>query len=322
MSAPETGLVGDIGATNARFALVRPDGTSTPPRAYVLDDYPSLLSAVDAYLTDEAPPARPKQAVLAVACPVTGDRVALTNHTWTFSIEAVRQHFELRRLRVVNDLAAHAIAIPRLGEGDRTQIGTGSPVGTAPIGLIAPGTGLGMSALVPTPNGAIPVEGEGGHATMPPADAREDAVLDLMRKRYDHVSAERILSGPGLVNLYQALCELAGAPAAPFAPAQITNPRTWNEDPRAREATVMFCAMLGTVAGNLALILGARGGIYIAGGIVPKLGRIFAESEFRSRFEAKGRFRGYLAAIPTYAIVRPLSALVGAAALLERNPER
>jgi glucokinase len=322
MSAPETGLVGDIGATNARFALVRPDGTATPPRAYVLDDYRSLISAVDAYLTDEAPPERPKQAVLAVACPVTGDRVALTNHSWTFSMEAVRRHFELRRLRVINDLAAHAIAIPRLGEGDRTQIGTGSPVGTAPIGLIAPGTGLGMSALVSTPNGAIPVEGEGGHVTMPPADARESAVLDLMRKRYDHVSAERVLSGPGLVNLYQALCELAGAPAAPFAPAQITNPRTWNEDPRTREATVMFCAMLGTVAGNLALILGARGGIYIAGGIVPKLGRIFAESEFRSRFEAKGRFRGYLAAIPTYAIVRPLSALVGAAALLERDKER
>jgi glucokinase len=322
MIAGETGLVGDIGATNARFALVRPDGTTTAPRAYVLDDYPSLISAVDAYLTDEAPPARPRQAVLAVACPVTSDRVALTNHSWTFSIEAVRRHFGLRRLRVVNDLAAHAIAIPRLSEDDRIQIGSGSPVGKAPIGLIAPGTGLGMSALVQTPNGAIPVEGEGGHMTMPPADGRESAVLDLMRKRYDHVSAERLLSGPGLVNLYQALCELGGAPAAPFTPAQITNPRTWDEDPHAREATVMFCAMLGTVAGNLALILGARGGVYIAGGIVPKLGRTFSESGFRARFEAKGRFRGYLAAIPTYVVVRPLSALLGAVTLLARDQEQ
>jgi glucokinase len=321
MSAPEIGLVGDIGATNARFALVQPNGATTPPRAYVLDDYPSLTDAIDAYLTDEAPPVRPKQAVLAVACPVTGDRVALTNHSWTFSIEAIREHFALRRLQVLNDLAAHAIAIPRLGPDDCIQIGPGSPVANAPIGLIAPGTGLGMSALIPTPNGAIPIEGEGGHMTMAPADQRESTVLDLMRRRYDHVSAERLVSGLGLLNLYNSLCELAGAPAAPFTPAQITDPRTWKEDPRTREATAMFCAMLGTVAGNLALTLGSRGGIYIAGGIVPKLGLSFAESGFRARFEAKGRFRSYLSAIPTYVVMRPLSALVGAAALLERGPE-
>jgi glucokinase len=321
MSAPVTGLVGDIGGSEARFALLRTDGMMTRPRVYPLNDHPSLISAIDAYLADESPPARLTQAVLAVAAPVTGDQVALTNHPWTFSIKAVRRHFGLRRLRVINDLAAHAIAIPRLDGGDRIQIGSGSPVAEAPIGLIAPGTGLGMSALIPAPNGAIPVEGEGGHVTMPPADARESAVLDLMRRRYDHVSAERVVSGLGLVNLYNALCELAGAPAAPFTPAQITDPRTWNEDPCTRDATTMFCAMLGTVAGNLALTLGSRGGIYIAGGIVPKLGTSFAESGFRARFEAKGRFRGYLAAIPTYVIVRPLSALVGAAALLERVPD-
>jgi glucokinase len=319
MNAPETGLVGDIGATNARFALVWPDGTTSTPRAYVLDDHSSLVGAIDAYLTDEAPLARPVQAVLAVASPVTGDQVTLTNHSWTFSIEAVRQHLGLRRLRVLNDLAAHAIAIPRLGEGDRIQIGPGSPVADAPIGLIAPGTGLGMSALIPTAHGVTPVEGEGGHVTMAPADAKESAVLELMRRRYDHVSAERVVSGLGLVNLYQALCELAGAPAASFTAAQITSPQTWDEDARTREATMMFCAMLGTVAGNLALTLGSRGGIYVAGGIVPKLGTTFTTSSFRSRFEAKGRFRGYLAAIPTYVIMRPLSALVGAAALLERG---
>jgi glucokinase len=153
---------------------------------------------------------------------------------------------------------------------------------------------------------------------MAPADPEESAVLDLMRRRYDHVSAERVLSGAGLVNLYNALCELAGAPAAPFAPAQITSPRTWSEDPRTREATAMFCAMLGTVASTLALTVGARGGIYIAGGIVPKLGTTFVESAFRARFEAKGRFRSYLAAIPTYVITRPMPALLGAAKLLER----
>ncbi len=140
-----------------------------------------------------------------------------------------------------------------------------------------------------------------------------------LRGRYDHVSAERVLSGSGLVNLYGVICELAAAPAAPLTAPQITDPRTWEEDPRARDATSMFCAMLGAVAGNLALTLGARGGVYITGGIVPKLGAAFTESEFRRRFEAKGRLQLYLAAIPTYVIVRPLSALVGAAALLERS---
>ena len=187
---------------------------------------------------------------------------------------------------MINDFAVNAVAVPHLDESDRMQIGTGSPVGGAPIGLIGPGTGLGMSMLVPA-DGEMPIQSEGGHVTMAPADAQESAVLNLMRERYDHVSAERILSGAGLVNLYNALCELAGAPAAAFAPAQITNPRTWNEDPRTREATAMFCAMLGTVAGNLALSIGGRGGIYIAGGIVPKLGIMFAESAFRASLRGK-----------------------------------
>jgi glucokinase len=188
----------------------------------------------------------------------------------------------------------------------------------APVGLLGPGTGLGVSALIPAPAGAAPVAGEGGHVTMAPVTARESAVLELMRKRYDHVSAERVLSGAGLINLYGALCELAGVPAAPFTPAQITSPRIWDEDPRTREATDTFCAMLGTVAGNLALTLGARGGIYIGGGIVPRFGRYLLQSEFRSRFEAKGRLRSYLAAIPTFVISRQLPALLGAAALLKQ----
>lgn len=317
MRASEVGLIGDIGATNARFALVQPDGSTSRARTYRTDDHASLTDAIYAYFAEESPPARPTQAVLAVAAPITNDEVAFTNHPWTFSIDALRQQLKLRRLRVINDFAANAVAVPHLDESDRMQIGPGSPVEGAPIGLIGPGTGLGMSVLVAS-DGGTPIESEGGHVTMAPADAQESAVLDLMRRRYDHASAERVLSGAGLVNLYNALCELAGLPAAPFAPAQITNPRTWNEDPRTREATAMFCAMLGTVAGNLALTVGGRGGIYIAGGIVPKLGTMFAESAFRTRFEAKGRFHGYLAEIPTYVITRPIPALLGAAKLLER----
>jgi glucokinase len=229
----------------------------------------------------------------------------------------LRRQLGFRRLHVVNDFVANAAAIPHLGEKDRLQIGGGAPVDGAPVGIIGPGTGLGVGALAPSPNGPVTIAGEGGHVTMTPASAQESAILDLMRKRYDHVSAERLLSGPGLVNLYNTLCELAEIPAAPFTPAQIISPGIWNKDPRTREATAIFCAMLGTVAGNLALTLGARGGIYIAGGIVPRLAQFFAQSEFRSRFEAKGRMRGYLAAIPTYLIVRPHPELLGAAAFLQ-----
>jgi glucokinase len=316
VTSPVLGLIGDIGATNARFAIVQSGGEPTAIRSYALSDYPSLPDAIDNYLSEES--VRPEEAVLAVASPVLADQVILTNHAWAFSIEAVRQRIGLKRLRVINDFAANALALPHLGAADQIQIGSGLPVTAAPIGLIGPGSGLGVSALISTPGGALPIAGEGGHVTMAAADAQESAVLELMRNRYDHVSAERLLSGPGLVNLYGALCELADKRAAPFTPAQITSPRIWDEDQRTRQATAMFCAMLGTVAGNLALTLGARGGLYVAGGIVPRFVTFFAQSEFRTRFEAKGRFKDYLGKIPTYVVVRPLPALLGAAALLKQ----
>jgi glucokinase len=309
-------LVGDIGATNARFALVEPGGALTSTRALLCDDYPTIADAIAAYLAD-AGGTKPVAAVLAVAASPTGDEVAMTNHPWTFSIEALRKAVGLKRLKVVNDFHANAAVVPYLEPGERNQVGPGEPVADAPIGVIGPGTGLGVSALVPTPAGPKPMPGEGGHVTMSPADARESAVLEIMRARYDHVSAERVLSGPGLVNLYNTLCELSHVKAASLTAAQITDPKIGASDACARETTAMFCAMLGTIAGNLALTLGARGGIYIAGGIVPKLGDAFAQSQFRERFEAKGRFRDYLAAIPTYVIVRPNAALLGAAKLLD-----
>ena len=316
MNATSTGLIADIGATNARFALVEPGGAVTHVRALACEDFASLNEAVEAYLAAENLPARPKQGVLAIAAPITGDMVALTNHPWTFSIEAMRKHFGLTQLRVVNDFVANALAVPALTDADRRQVGGGASVAGAPVGVLGPGSGLGVSVLISKDGGYLPIQGEGGHVTMAAADAREAAVLDLMRRRFDHVSAERFLSGPGLINLYNALCELAGEPAAPLTAAQITDPATEDEFPRARAATEMFCAMLGTIAGNLALTVGARGGIYIAGGIVPKLGAKFAQSNFRARFEAKGRFHGYLAAIPTYVMIHPEPALLGTARLL------
>jgi glucokinase len=310
------GLIGDIGATNARFALVQPGGKTSAPRVYSLNDFPSLPDAIDSYLREEKSTERPVQAVLAVASPVTDNQVTLTNHPWTFSVEALRQQLGLRRLQVINDFAANAVAVPHLAPDDVLQVGGGVAVRNAPIGVIGPGTGLGVSAFVPSADGGAMIAGEGGHVTMAPATPQESALLDLMRSRFDHVSAERILSGPGLVNLYNALCELSDMPAASYSAEQITNPGIWNADPRTHEATAMFCAMLGTVAGNLALTLGARGGIYISGGIVPRMSAFFVQSEFRARFEAKGRLSDYVMAIPTYVITRPLPVLLGAAAML------
>jgi len=310
-------LVGDVGATYARFCLVAPDGTLIAMRSLPSRDYPGIGEALAAYLR-AANDARPAQAVLAIAATPTGDTVKLTNNPWTFSIEELRNSVGLRKLRVVNDFYAHAAAVPHLQESERVKIGAGTAVPDAPIGLIGPGTGLGVGALVPGGKRPIPISGEGGHVTMAPANARESDVLERMRQRLPHVSAERAISGPGLVNLYGALCELSGVAASPLTPAQVTDPHTHATDARAKEATEMFCAMLGTVAGNLALTLGARGGIYIAGGIVPKLGDYFAQSPFRQRFEAKGRLSGYIAAIPTYVVTHPWVGLLGAAKLLDQ----
>lgn len=316
-STQPLGLIGDIGATNSRLALVEPGGAIEQIRVFASDEFASLGDMIEAYFASKARARKPPRAVLAVAAPVTGDEVSFTNLPWTFSIEELRRRFGFSHLRVINDFVADALAIRHLDAGDRLQVGPGAPAADAPIGVIGPGSGLGVGALIPTASGFTPLQSEGGHVTLPAGDEREAAVLAHLRRRFDHVSAERVLSGPGLINLYTALCELAGEPSEQFTAAQITDAHMGETHPRAHEATEMFCTMLGSVAGDLALTLGARGGVYIAGGIVPRLGAAFAHSGFRARFEAKGRFRGYLAAVPTYVITRPLPAFVGLAQALD-----
>ena len=320
-SALRPSLIADIGATNARFAVVCPDGGLQRPRVLACEDFPTIHGAIASYLEDELPLTSIRQvevAALAIAGPVTGDKVALTNHPWSFSIDELRGHLALERLHVLNDFAAVAAAMPYLEPDERTQIGGGAPLPGAPVGVLGPGSGLGVGGLVATAGGWLPLPGEGGHATMAPANSRESAVLDRMRARYEHVSAERVLSGPGLVDLYNTLTEIDGVPAISYTAPQITNTAVCDSDSYCREAVDTFCAMLGTVAGNLALTLGARGGVYIAGGIVPKLGARFTGSAFRERFEAKGRLRPYLAQIPTYVVTHPFPAFLGLAALLAR----
>jgi glucokinase len=315
-NVPETWLVGDIGATNARFGLVSPDGKVLHWRSHACDSYPTIDDALAEYLSDRGGLPVPRQAAIAIASAVAGDRVAMTNHPWNFSISELKARFSFERLEVVNDFTAQALALPRLGPGDRMPVGGGSAAPGAPLAVLGPGSGLGVSGLVAGPAGWLALTGEGGHATMSPATDRESAVLDHMRRRFDHVSAERVLSGPGVVNLYNTLAEIDGVPSKGYSAAQVTDLGMRGEDPVCVEATAMFCAMLGTVAGNLALTLGARGGVFIAGGIVPRLGRYFADSPFRARFQAKGRFEAYLMAIPTYVVTQPLAAFLGCAAVL------
>ena len=318
-SALRPSLIADVGATNARFAVVSAEGGLQRPRVLACEDYSTLQGAIAVYLVEELPLTdvrRLEAAALAIAGPVTGDQVALTNHPWSFSIDELRGALEVEQLHVVNDFAAVAAAMPYLEPDERTQIGGGEPRSDAPIGVLGPGSGLGVGGLVPTATGWLPLPGEGGHATMAAANGRESAVLDRMRARYDHVSAERVLSGPGLVDLYNTLAEIDGVPAVACTAAQISDPAVCESNTCCREAVAIFCAMLGAVAGNLALTLGARGGVYVAGGIVPKLGSRFAASAFRERFEAKGRLRPYLARIPTYVVTHPFPAFLGLTALL------
>jgi glucokinase len=313
-------LLADIGGTNARFALAGADGAPGAVTVLSCDDFPGLAEAAESFLHASPPAARPSQAAIAVASPVTGDEVRLTNRRWSFSIEETRTRLGLARLEVVNDFTAVAHAIPRLGPADRIQVGGGKPAAGTPVAVIGPGTGLGVSGLVPDNSGRwTALATEGGHVTLPATDAREMAVIDYLRGRYEHVSAERALSGPGLVNLYEALARIEARDAETLSPPEITARAMLGDDPLCSGAVELFCAFLGTVAGDLALSLGARGGVWIAGGIVPRLGEAFVASPFRARFEAKGRFEGYMKAIPSWVVTHRHPAFPGLAALLAED---
>jgi glucokinase len=314
-------LLGDIGGTNARFAWVA--GPGQPPGAsavYPCDRFTSLEAAIEHYLNEHGRPA-PRWAAIGIANPVTGDQVRMTNRDWAFSISDMKRRFGLDRLLVINDFTALALALPALQPGDLEQVGGGQVVRDAPVGLLGPGTGLGVSGLIPGFDGRlVPIQGEGGHATLAPADDLEDSVIRILRRRFGHVSAERALSGPGLVNLLQAVCEHQGVAALDWPASRIAAAAVDGSHPQCVAALDLFCSLLGNVAGNVALTLGARGGMFIGGGIVPRLGDWFARSRFRERFEDKGRFRPYLQAIATFVVKAPNPALIGVARALDELP--
>ena len=325
-NAPAAGarLLADVGGTNARFAWQANAGAPIE-RVQVLPcaGHASLQAAVWAYLRHQNLPA-PGAAAVAIATPVSGDWVSMTNHHWSFSQAQVREEFGWSVFRVLNDFTALAMALPHLQGADLRQVGGTVAQPRGPRALIGAGTGLGVSGLLPdAADGWVAVQGEGGHVTLPATGARERQVVDGLAARHGHVSAERVLSGQGLVDVHAALCVADGHPLPTgLTPADVTA-RALQPDhadhARARETIDLFSGWLGVVAGNLALTLGATGGVYIGGGVVPRLGEAFDASPFRRRFEDKGRFSGYLAAIPAWVITAtPSPALLGAAHALDR----
>ncbi|MDO4904041.1 MAG: glucokinase [Lautropia sp.] len=309
-------LVADVGGTNARFALeVRPlelDKIETLPTA----DYDSITSAIRSYLEQAGNPTV-KHAAIAIANPIVGDWVQMTNHHWAFSIETTRQALELDTLILLNDFTAQALAIPHLPKRELLQVGGTAPVDDTPIAVIGPGTGLGVSGLIPSKSsGYTPLAGEGGHVSFSPFDQTEIHIWQYATRKHGHVSAERFLSGAGLSLIYEALADREGVERPPLGPAEISKQALSGSSPLARLSLDIFCAMLGTVSSNLALTLGARGGVYICGGIIRRFIDYFVRSPFRNRFESKGRFEGYLAAIPVYLVLAPNPGLTGAAVAL------
>ncbi len=306
----------DIGATTTRCTLVDDKGLELAPEIFENADFTGVEGVLRIYLDHRRASDQPTRAALAVAAPIVGDDVQMINIGWRFSQAALKQALNLKRLQVVNDFAAIAWALPQLTPADVVRIGGGESVPRTTLAALGPGSGLGVSALVPAADGWAVVTGEGGHVSMPALTRDEQDVIALLRDRFDgHCSAERVLSGPGLVNLYVALAELAGRGQPTVTPEDVTNLAKQGE-PLARKTLGMFFAMLGTVAADLAVTTGARGGIYIAGGIVPRLVEQLRKSEFRARFEDKGRYRQYLAAIPTHVITAPLPAFRGLRYLL------
>lgn len=309
-------LIADIGATFARFALETGPGEYAHPRSLRCADHADFHAAVRAYL-DGVQPAKPAHAAVAIANPVEGDQVRMTNYPWEFSIEAMRRQLQLDTLLVVNDFTALAMAVPRLGAESRRQVGGGRACERSVVGVLGAGTGLGVSGLIPAGDGWVSLGSEGGHTSFSPRDEREIAVLRHAWTQFPHVSFERLLSGSGLALIHRALAEHAGRRVQALAAREITRRALEHGDAACLETLQTFCAMLGTAAANLAVTLGARGGIYIGGTIVPGLGEFFARSPFRARFEDKGRFSGWLAQIPTFVITDAQATITGASAILD-----
>ncbi len=307
-------LLGDIGGTMARFAVLTGDVLG-PVDHLPVSGHRSLVDAIGSYLVSHGEHGRMDAAILGVAGPIESGRCTLINSPWVIDAGEIRAACAIRSARLVNDFEALAHALPHLRASDVRLIARGKPPLGESMAVLGPGTGLGMAGIIHHGDGIAVIPTEGGHTTLPGVTPREDAVVARLRDRFGHASAERAVSGPGLENLHAAIAAVDGVAVPRRTAAEITQQALDGTCPVCTAAVDMFCAMLGTVAGNLALTFRARGGVYIAGGVAPRIVDVLARSEFHARFTAKGRFRPYLERIPVAVIVNPDSAFLGLKAL-------
>jgi glucokinase len=302
-------LLGDIGGTNARFAELI-NGQLGRVTSFQVACFSKFEDVLRTYLSDYASTQGFTHGLLAIAGPIDHGRARLTNTPWLVDPRDLKVSFGFD-VQLVNDFQAVAYSLPSLATADLRQIGQGKAEKGAPKVALGPGSGLGVACLVEHEGERLVIPSEGGHASLAGNSDREDAVIEMLRRRFGHASAERAISGPGLENIFQAMVALDGLDMPQMSAAQITQRALKNECKLAHEALGAFCGLLGSFAGNIALTFGARGGIYIAGGISPRIVVFLARSQFRARFEGKGRFRSYLEQIPSYVIVHPAAAFLG-----------
>ena len=315
-------LLADIGGTHARFAvLLEREGVPQHIEAYRTADFPSPASAVERYLI--AHKLETHAASFAVAGPVGGDRIKLTNEKWEFSISDLKRQFRWKRMLCLNDFEALALSLPGLRIKDRKSIGKtllSAEYGRVDLhpnmAVLGPGTGLGVAGLIHHHHRWLPIAGEGGHINFAPTQEEEIEIWRILTKKYDHVSQERVLSGSGLKNLYEALATIRKHPLEERSPEEITEKGLSGECPICEQALTRFSSILGSFAGDVALTFGAKGGVFIGGGIAPRLLDFLQRSPFRKQFEAKGRHKDFLRTIPTYVITAPYAAFSGAARAL------
>ncbi|MFB1631676.1 glucokinase [Pseudomonas sp. AP-1] len=309
-------LVGDIGGTNARFALWR-DNQLKAVKVLATADYTSPEQAIEAYLAEQGIARGGLEAVcLAVAGPVSGDEFRFTNNHWRLSRSAFCQTLQVERLLLLNDFSAMALGMTRLREGEFREVCPGTPDLSRPALVIGPGTGLGVGSLLRLEDQRwLALPGEGGHVDLPVGNAREAAIHQQIHSQIGHVSAETVLSGGGLVRLYQAICALDGQAPRHKTPAEVTDAALAGE-PGALEVIEQFCRFLGRVAGNNVLTLGARGGVYIVGGVIPRFAELFLSSGFATSFADKGCMSGYFAGVPVWLVTAEFSGLLGAGVAL------
>ena len=311
-------VVADVGGTNIRLAVC--DLTGGEPsqlKEFACAEFVTLEAALVQYfasLQDEV-----KHLCIGIACPVEDDRIVMTNLSWSFSRQALKEKLKLLSLYVINDYTAISLAVPFLSQKEKIQIGGGEAQTDGVTAVFGPGTGLGVSHIVKSAGKWISLDGEGGHVSFTPNTREQADILFLLQEQFGHVSTERILSGKGLVNLYQSLCTLSEQQAEFKQPKDISKAALDGSCDVARRSLQIFCQVMGSFAGNLALNLNCTGGVYIAGGIVPRFIDFFQASEFRSFFEDKGRFKDYLCAVPTFLITHDNPGLLGATVYLRQE---